>query len=50
MQVLDEEWKQCESDALEEVQKFNNYIPALQDAIQKAYDFEEKAWNILGEL
>ncbi|NHI93325.1 MAG: DUF4872 domain-containing protein [Candidatus Lokiarchaeota archaeon] len=50
MRDLDEDWKKNKSSAIEEVKNYGDYVPALQDAIQKAHDLEEKAWKILGEL
>ncbi|MFX1254042.1 MAG: BtrH N-terminal domain-containing protein [Promethearchaeota archaeon] len=47
LRKIDEHWIEYKAGAIEEVANYQKYIPALQDAIQEAYDLEVKAWEIL---
>ncbi|MFX0065758.1 MAG: BtrH N-terminal domain-containing protein [Candidatus Hermodarchaeota archaeon] len=47
LREIDDHWKEYKAAAIEEAANYQKYVPALQDAIQKAYDLEVKAWETL---
>jgi hypothetical protein len=47
LREIDDHWKEYKAAAIEEAANYQKYVPALQEAIQEAYDLEVKAWEIL---
>ncbi len=47
LRKIDDHWEEYKAAAIEEAADYQKFIPALQDAIQEAYDLEIKAWETL---
>ncbi|MFX1532815.1 MAG: BtrH N-terminal domain-containing protein [Promethearchaeota archaeon] len=47
LRKINDHWEEYKAAAIEEAADYQKFIPALQDAIQEAYNLEVKAWETL---
>ncbi|MHA1302937.1 MAG: BtrH N-terminal domain-containing protein [Candidatus Heimdallarchaeaceae archaeon] len=50
LKKIDDRLKDIRKDSIKEASNYSRYIPALQEAIQRAYELEKEAWSVLKKI